>query len=51
MSNVFDPEFSSMPRVDLYRFEIVGELYPGERPMMLGNWIAEDREAYCGVYE
>lgn len=46
--NIFDGEFSSVTRVDMYRAQITPELYPDERPMMLGNWDPEDLAAFCG---
>ncbi|MGW3992189.1 hypothetical protein ACWEF6_01755 [Amycolatopsis sp. NPDC004772] len=46
MNNLF--EIDKLVRQDLYRSYVMPELYPDERPAMVGNWSAEDREAYCG---
>ena len=46
--NIFDGEFSSVTRVDMYRAAVTPELYPDERPMRLDNWCDEDRAAFCG---
>jgi hypothetical protein len=48
MMNIFDPEFSSIARSDLYRSFALPELFPEERPPRLANWSAEDREMWCG---
>ena len=48
MMNIFDPEFSSIVRSDMYRAFVMPELFPGERPARIDNWSAEDRAAWCG---
>jgi hypothetical protein len=45
---VFDSGFVGQDRADMYRAQVVPELYPNEKPMLIDNWPAEDREAYCG---
>ena len=51
MNNIFDAKFNGMPRSELYRAQLTPDLFPHERPMMIQNWSAEEREAYCGIYE
>jgi hypothetical protein len=44
---VFDPGFIGQDRADMYRAAVFPELFD-EKPMLIQNWSAEDREAYCG---
>ena len=48
MKTLFDPEFNGMPGSELYRSEVVPDLFPGQKPMMLENWPQQDLEMYCG---
>jgi hypothetical protein len=43
-----DPVFNGMGRSELYRAQITPDLFPHEKPMLVENWSAEDREMYCG---
>lgn len=45
MISLFD---TKLDRPEMYWAAVVPELYPEERPMLIDNWPAEDREAYCG---
>lgn len=47
-NNIFDGTFNGMPRSEMYRAQVTPELFPEERPMLIENWDAQDREAYCG---
>lgn len=51
MLNVMDPLFNGMARIEMYRAQLVPELYPNQRQFQLGNWSAEELEMYCGIYE
>lgn len=44
-TNLFD---ITIARSDMYRSWVIPENYPEERPAIISNWSAEDREAYCG---
>jgi hypothetical protein len=44
--DLFEGELND--RTDMYRAQVFPELYPDEKPMMVGNWSREDQEAYCG---
>lgn len=48
MSNIFDPELSSLVAADTYRAAVMPELYPDARPMRVDLWHPEDRAAFCG---
>ena len=48
MNNLFDAKFNGMPRSEMYRAQLFPDLFPHEKPMLLENWPAEDREMYCG---
>jgi hypothetical protein len=32
----------------MYQSWVVPELFPDERPALIANWSADDREMYCG---
>lgn len=49
MHNLMDALFNGTARSEMYRAQIFPELFPHERPMMIENWSAEDREMYCGI--
>ena len=51
MHNIMDPIFNHMPASEFYRALVFPELFPHEKPMLVDNWPAEDREMYCGVTE
>lgn len=44
--DLFEGELND--RTDMYRAQVFPELYPSEKPMLVGNWSREDQEAYCG---
>lgn len=44
--DLFEGELND--RTDMYRAQVFPELYPNEKPMLIGNWPQEDLEAYCG---
>ena len=46
--NIFDSVFIGMGRSEFYRSLLTPDLFPHEKPMLIENWSAEDREAYCG---
>jgi hypothetical protein len=46
--NIFDSVFNGMGRSEFYRSLLTPDLFPHEKPMLVENWPAEDREAYCG---
>ncbi len=46
--SVFDSSFNGASRSEMYRALAFPELFPHEKPMLVNNWPAEDREAYCG---
>lgn len=49
MSNhLFDGMFNGMARSELYRAQLVPELFPHEKPMLVDNWPEQDREMYVG---
>ena len=50
MLNIMDPLFNGLARVELYRAQLVPELYPNYKPFLVHNWTAEEREMYCGIY-
>jgi len=47
-SNIFDAKFNGMGGSEMYRALIAPDLFPHEKPMLVDNWPAEDREMYCG---
>lgn len=49
MLNIMDPLFNGMARIEMYRALLVPDLYPNQRPMLIHNWPADDREMYCGI--
>ncbi|AEJ94555.1 hypothetical protein PBI_ACHEBE_49 [Mycobacterium phage Achebe] len=46
--DIFDGMFNGDDRTSMYRAQVFPELYPDEKPMLIHNWPAEDREMYCG---
>lgn len=48
MNNVFDPVFNGMGRSELYRAQIVPDLFPHEPQMLIDNWPEQDRQMYVG---
>lgn len=47
-SNIFDGTFNGMARSEMYRHQIVPDLFPHEKRMLIENWSEEERVAYCG---
>ena len=37
-----------MPGSEMYRAELVPELFPHQKPMLVDNWSEEDRQMYVG---
>ncbi|WP_016895800.1 hypothetical protein [Mycobacteroides abscessus] len=48
MENIFDGSFNGAARSEMYRAQVVPDLFPHERPMRIENWSSLDREMYCG---
>ena len=48
MNSIFDGGFNGATRSEMYRAQVAPELFPNEKPMLVRQWPAEDREAYCG---
>ena len=48
MHNLFDSMFNGMPGSEMYRAQVVPDLYPHEKLMMLQNWPEQDLEMYVG---
>lgn len=48
MLNLFDPLFNGMPHSEMYRSEIVPDLFPHQKPMLIETWSEEDREMFVG---
>ncbi|ACU41802.1 helix-turn-helix DNA-binding protein [Mycobacterium phage Morrow] len=46
--DIFDGMFNGDDRMAMYRAQVFPELFPDEKPMLIDNWPAEDRELYCG---
>lgn len=51
MINIMDSLFNGMGGSEFYRSQVFPELYPHEKPMLIDNWTAEERQMYCGIYE
>lgn len=49
--NIFDSSLNGMARVELYRAQLVPDLFPNQKEFLVWNWTAEEREMYCGIYE
>lgn len=48
MNHLFDGKFNGMPRSEMYRHQLVPDLFPHEKRMLIENWDPQDREMYCG---
>lgn len=48
MLNLLDPMFNGMGRSEMYRAELFPDLFPHEKPMLIGNWSWDDLEMYVG---
>ncbi|QFG10419.1 hypothetical protein KIV65_gp49 [Mycobacterium phage Anthony] len=48
MHNLFDGTFNGMAGSEMYRAQLVPDLFPKAKPMLVDNWSDEDREMYCG---
>jgi len=46
-----DPLFNGLARVEMYRAQIIPDLFPNQKRMLIENWSADDREMYCGIVE
>jgi hypothetical protein len=47
--NLMDPLFNEMGGSEFYRSLVFPDLFPHEKPMLIGNWSEQDREMFCGV--
>lgn len=43
-----DPEFNGMPASEMYRAQLLPELFPHQPSMRLENWSQDDLEMYVG---
>ena len=48
MINIFDKVFNGMAGSELYRAEVIPDLYPGQKHMLLENWTQQDLEMFVG---
>lgn len=48
--NIFDASFNGAAMSEMYRSQVVEDVYPGQPRMRIENWSDEDREMYCGIY-
>ncbi|AEJ95082.1 hypothetical protein SEA_GRUUNAGA_55 [Mycobacterium phage Gruunaga] len=48
MIDLFDGGFNGAPRSEMYRAQVAPELFPNEKPMLIGNWPQDDLEMYVG---
>jgi len=46
--SIFDSKFNGMGGSEMYRHQITPDLFPHNKPMLIDNWSADDRELYCG---
>lgn len=51
MLNIMDSVFNGMARIEMYRAQLVPELFPNQKPFLIGNWSVDELEMYCGIYE
>lgn len=48
MVSIFDAVLNGGGRMEMYRYWLVPDLFPHEKPALVENWSEEDREMYCG---
>ena len=48
--SIMDSLFNGMGASEFYRAQLLPDLFPHEKPMLIHNWSQQDREMYCGVY-
>lgn len=48
MENIFDGSFNGASRSEMYRAQVVPDLFPHEKPMRVENWSDDDRAMFCG---
>ena len=48
MNHIFDKLFNGMPGSEMYRAELVPDLFPDQKGMQLQNWPQQDLEMYVG---
>lgn len=46
--NIFDGAFNGLARSEMYRAQMVPDLFPHEKPMAIENWSQDDLEMYVG---
>ncbi|QFG12553.1 hypothetical protein PBI_TOAKA_53 [Mycobacterium phage Toaka] len=51
MNNLLDPTFNGMPGSEMYRSEVFPDLWPNTNPMLLKNWLPEERAMFIGGEE
>jgi hypothetical protein len=49
VNNIMDSLFNGMAGSEFYRAQVFPELFPHEKPMLIGNWSQQDRDMFCGV--
>lgn len=47
MINIFDSEFNG-EHSEMYRAEVIPDLFPHAKRMLLENWCVEDLQMFCG---
>lgn len=48
MHHLLDGTFNGMGGSELYRRELLPDLFPHQKPMRIENWPDDDREMYVG---
>ncbi|AEK08496.1 hypothetical protein PBI_DAVINCI_53 [Mycobacterium phage DaVinci] len=48
MIDLFDGGFNGAGRSEMYRAQVVPDLFPDEKPMLIENWSQDDLEMYVG---
>lgn len=48
MHHLLDGTFNGMGGSELYRRELLPDLFPHRKPMLIDNWSEQDREMYVG---
>ena len=48
MYNIFDDQFNGMPASEMYRAQLVPDVFPHQKLMLLENWSKQDLEMFVG---
>ncbi|AHJ88709.1 hypothetical protein PBI_RHYNO_51 [Mycobacterium phage RhynO] len=48
MHSILDATFNGMGGSELYRHQLVPDLFPEGKPMLIDQWPDEDRLMFCG---